>query len=162
MPTVNKKDLIAAVAERTGMSAARVRQVVQATLDQMINALSTGSRLELRDFGVFEPKRTRTRQAQNPRTGVGVTIPAHGAVRFKMGRMMRDRLATLGDAPAHDGQDRSPANDTDPAQQPAVVVLPRPRPAATKPRRHALGPSANGQKHEHTIKGVSKLDKDAP
>ncbi|MBA4029141.1 MAG: hypothetical protein C0475_08435 [Planctomyces sp.] len=160
MATVNKKDLIAAVADTTGLPAARVRLVIQATLGQMIDTLATGNRLELRDFGVFEPKRTRPRLAQNPRTGVGVTIPAHGAVRFKMGRMMRDRLAALGDTPPARGDDRSA--DADPTQRAPVVVLPRARPAAeATPRRHALIPSPNGQNHEHTIKGASKLDKDA-
>ena len=80
------------IAERTGMKRNDVRDVVQLFLDAVIDELGHGNRLEFRDFGVFEVKARAARMAQNPKTLEQVQVPAKRSVRFKVGRVMRDRV----------------------------------------------------------------------
>jgi nucleoid DNA-binding protein len=98
MPTVTKKQLIDQIAEQTGAPRPQVRRVLQCALDTIVERLSEGCRLELRDFGVFKVKSRQARVARNPRTLASVAIPAKRAVCFKVGRLMRERLES--DAPA--------------------------------------------------------------
>ena len=69
-----------------------VKAVVQLFLDEIISELAQGKRLEFRDFGVFEPRTRESRTAQNPKTLEKVQVPAKRSVKFKMGRLMRERL----------------------------------------------------------------------
>lgn len=92
MATTTKKDLVDQITERTGHSRPIVRDVVQAFLDQIIEELRRGNRLEFRDFGVFESRTRAPRKAQNPKTLEKVSLPLRRAVRFKVGRMMRDAV----------------------------------------------------------------------
>ena len=55
-------------------------------------SLAEGNRLEFRDFGVFETKRRKPRVAQNPRTLERVHVPVKWTVKFKVGRLMKERV----------------------------------------------------------------------
>jgi len=90
--TVTKKDLIDRITDATKLRRPAVKSVVQLFLDQIVVELSSGHRLEFRDFGVFEIKHRAARIAQNPKTLEKVTVPAHRTVKFKVGRLMRDGL----------------------------------------------------------------------
>lgn len=83
-----KKHLIDAVAAKTGMKRADVKKIVQTLLDQIVEELGKGKRLELRDFGVFEVRERAQREAQNPKTMEKVVVPPKRAVKFKSGRKM--------------------------------------------------------------------------
>ena len=61
-------------------------------LDEIVAELVEGNRLEFRDFGVFETKIRAARDARNPRTLEQVHIPAKRAVKFKMGRIMKQTI----------------------------------------------------------------------
>jgi integration host factor subunit beta len=52
--------------------------------------------LEFRDFGVFEVKERAARTAQNPKTLKKIQVPAKRRVKFKIGRVMREKLNTKG------------------------------------------------------------------
>ena len=121
MATITKKELVDRIADRTNCKRSDVKDVIQAFLDEMIVELGSGNRLEFRDFGVFECKERASRVAQNPKTLERVTVPAKRTVKFKAGRLMKERL----DAPA-----AAPA-------KPTVVVKPGLTPA----------PGANTQTH---------------
>jgi integration host factor subunit beta len=69
-----------------------VRATVQDFLGEIISELAKGNRLEFRDFGVFEPCDRAPRIAQNPKTLEQVHVPAKRTVKFKMGRLMRQKL----------------------------------------------------------------------
>jgi DNA-binding protein HU-beta/integration host factor subunit beta len=56
-------------------------------------------RIELRNFGVFEVKKGKPRQARNPRTGEKVKVPARLVVTFKPGREMEERVGRLKNLP---------------------------------------------------------------
>jgi len=69
-----------------------LKEVIQQFLDEITAELAQGNRLEFRDFGVFEPRSHPARIAQNPKTLEQVLVPAKRSVKFKMGRLMRERL----------------------------------------------------------------------
>ncbi len=91
--TVTKKELVNRIADATGQTKVVVKEVVQRFLDSVIEELSAGHRLEFREFGVFEVKERAARRAQNPRTLEKVDVPAKRVVKFKVGRLMRGRVA---------------------------------------------------------------------
>ena len=107
MGTVTKKDLIDRIAEKSGLRRSEVRRTVQSFLDEIVEELSRGNRLEFRDFGVFEVRSRRGRIAQNPKTMERVEVPARRAVKFKVGRSMREAM------------------DAEPAEMPVVQVKSR-------------------------------------
>lgn len=92
MATVTKKDLIDRIADRTKCTRGDVKRVVQQFLDEIIDELGEGNRLEFRDFGVLEIKVRAPRVAQNPKTLQRVNVPAKKTVKFKLGRLLKDRL----------------------------------------------------------------------
>jgi len=96
MPTVTKKELIDRIAERTGAKHVLVKKVVQGFLDEVIGELARGNRLEFRDFGVFEARQRAARIAQNPKTLERVHVPAKRTVRFKAGRLMKEKVRAGG------------------------------------------------------------------
>lgn len=94
MATITKKDLIDRISEKSGVRRSTVKDVVQMLLDQITDELAEGNRLEFRDFGVFEVKSRAARTAQNPKTLQRVSVPPKRSVKFKGGRLMRERLET--------------------------------------------------------------------
>lgn len=92
MSTVTKKALVDRIADRTGEKRVVVKRVVQEFLDEIIEEIAAGNRLEFRDFGVFEVRERAARVAQNPKTLERVPVPSKRTVKFKIGRKMRDRL----------------------------------------------------------------------
>lgn len=92
MHTVTKKELVDRIAEQAGTKRVVVKKIVQSFLDEIIAELAKGSRLEFRDFGVFESKARAARIAQNPKTLQRVQVPPKRTVKFKVGRMMKQKL----------------------------------------------------------------------
>ena len=89
MSTVTKKELVERLADQTGLKRQDVRRVVQGFLDEIINELGRGNRLEFRDFGVFDVRERAERVAQNPKTLERVVVPAKRTARFRVGRLMK-------------------------------------------------------------------------
>jgi integration host factor subunit beta len=92
MSTITKKELIDRISERTGCKRVTVKRIVQRFLDEIVEELGQGNRLEFRDFGVFESKARAARTAQNPKTLERVHVPSKRTVKFKIGRLMKQRL----------------------------------------------------------------------
>ncbi len=95
MATVTKKELIDRIADATGGRRVQVKRIVQHFLDEIVTELGRGNRLEFRDFGVFETKLRKARKAQNPKTLEPVDVPEKRTVKFKVGRLMKQRLAEI-------------------------------------------------------------------
>ncbi|HEY7089576.1 MAG TPA: HU family DNA-binding protein [Tepidisphaeraceae bacterium] len=116
MATITKKELIDRIADSTGGRRVQVKKVVQQFLDEIVNELGKGNRLEFRDFGVFETKLRKARRAQNPKTLEPVEVPEKRTVKFKVGRLMKQRLAEISgaaiDDEAHDVAEM-PESDND-------------------------------------------------
>ena len=90
--TTTKKELVNRIADSSGHTKVVVKEILQSFLDEIILELSLGNRLEFREFGVFEVKERKARRAQNPRTLEKVDVPAKRVVKFKVGRLMRQRV----------------------------------------------------------------------
>lgn len=95
MATITKKELIDRIAESAGHRRVQVKRVIQQFLDEIVNELGRGNRLEFRDFGVFETKIRKARKAQNPKTLEPVAVPEKRTVKFKVGRLMKQKLGEL-------------------------------------------------------------------
>lgn len=94
MATITKKELIDRIADATQAKRVVVKRIVQSFLDEIVSELASDNRLEFRDFGVFETRNRTARVAQNPKTLERVKVPSKRSVKFKMGRMMKERLST--------------------------------------------------------------------
>jgi len=92
MATITKIDLVNRIAEKMKTKRVRVKSIVPYFLNEMIAELAKNNRLEFRDFGVFEVKERAARTAQNPKTLEPVEVPAKRTVKFKMGRLMKQKL----------------------------------------------------------------------
>ncbi len=95
MHTVTKKELIDRIATKAKTKHVLVKKVVQSFLDEIIEELAHGNRLEFRDFGVFEARQRAARIAQNPKTLERVDVPPKRTIRFKAGRLMKAKLSAL-------------------------------------------------------------------
>lgn len=128
--TITKKELVSRIADQTKQTKVVVKDVIQRFLDEIIGELAAGNRLEFREFGVFEVKERAARLAQNPRTLEKVQVPAKKVVKFKVGRLMRERVCEEETAPR-------------PPQAPEVVQPrePSPPPPAPPPTPPAPPPS---------------------
>jgi integration host factor subunit beta len=102
MATITKKELIDRIADNSGGRRVQVKRVVQQFLDEIVNELGKGNRLEFRDFGVFETKIRKARKAQNPKTLEPVAVPEKRTVKFKVGRLMKQKLGDLTGASVDD------------------------------------------------------------
>ena len=93
MSTITKKELIDRIAENTQAKRVVVKRIVQSFLDEIIEELTRGNRLEFRDFGVFETRTRAARIAQNPKTLERVPVDSKRTVKFKMGRLLKEKLS---------------------------------------------------------------------
>ena len=91
--TTTKKELVNRIADSTGQTKVVVKEILQSFLDEIIDELALGNRLEFREFGVFEVRERAARRGQNPRTLEKVSVPAKRVVKFKVGRLMRQRVS---------------------------------------------------------------------
>jgi integration host factor subunit beta len=107
MRTITKKELVNRIADRTSVTKVVAKDIIQSFLDEIIRELAAGNRLEFREFGVFESKDRAARKAQNPRTLEKVEVPAKRIVKFKVGRMMRQKVSgeIAADTPMPDDDD---------------------------------------------------------
>lgn len=95
MPTITKKDLIDRISDDTQAKRVVVKRIIQHFLDEIVAELARDNRLEFRDFGVFETRTRTARIAQNPKTLERVTVPAKRSVKFKMGRLLKEKLTEV-------------------------------------------------------------------
>ena len=122
MHTITKKELVDRIADQTHQKRVVVKKVVQLFLDEVIEELGRGNRLEFRDFGVFETKQRAARIAQNPKTLQRVHVPPKRTVKFKVGRMMKQKLQD-----GLDGQNQAAAPtsaESTPVPEPSQGIVP--------------------------------------
>lgn len=74
------------------MTVAEAESCLGIVLDEIMNALSAGDRVELRGFGVFTTRQRRSRIGRNPRTGESVEVDAKSVPFFKAGKELRLKL----------------------------------------------------------------------
>jgi nucleoid DNA-binding protein len=90
---MTKRDLVMRIADETGLIQQDVYAVIQKSLDYIVEALENDDTVEFRNFGVFEVRERKQRIGRNPnRPENVVTIPARKVVKFKPGKIMRERI----------------------------------------------------------------------
>lgn len=88
-----KSELIRVLSEKfPTLKEKDVEFALNCIVDQLIDALAQGERIEIRGFGSFDLHHRAPRIARNPKTGEAVQLPKKVAVHFKPGREMRDRV----------------------------------------------------------------------
>ena len=90
---MNKTELIAAVAEQSGVSKKDAEAVINATVDTLTAAMVNGDRVQLSGFGIFETKQRDARVGRNPRTKEAIQIPATTLPVFKASKTLKDAVA---------------------------------------------------------------------
>lgn len=90
---MNKTELIAAVAEKTGLSKKDSESAVAAVVDVITESLVQGDKVQLVGFGSFEVKQRAARLGRNPKTKEELKIPASKVPVFKAGKALKDTVA---------------------------------------------------------------------
>lgn len=90
---MTKSELVDAVARRVdGLTKTKAEQVLNATLDAIVEAVGRGETLSLIGFGTFSKGERGERMARNPRTGEEIRIDAAKTVKFKAGQRFKDAV----------------------------------------------------------------------
>ena len=89
---MNKSELCAAIAEKTGMTKKDAEKFTGAFVETVIESMKKGERVQVVGFGTFEVRERPTRNARNPRTGETIAIEASKAPVFKAGKTLRESL----------------------------------------------------------------------
>lgn len=89
---MNKNDLVAAVADNTGLSKSDSANAVDCMLDSITGALKRGTEVRLVGFGTFSVAQRRASEGRNPRTGERIQIPASKQPKFKAGKALKDAV----------------------------------------------------------------------
>ncbi len=90
---MNKAELVAAVAEKTGLSKKDSEKAVNAAFDAISAELVEGGKVQLVGFGSFETKTRNARVGRNPRTKEEIEIPASRVPAFKAGKALKEAVA---------------------------------------------------------------------
>ncbi|MGH8931567.1 MAG: HU family DNA-binding protein [Egibacteraceae bacterium] len=117
---MNKGELIAAVAERSGAPRVTVEAILNGLCDTIGARLAMGERVTIPGFGTFESRHRAARGGMNPATGARIQIAATTVPAFRAGQTLRGRVAS------------APIAKPDPELEPAMAVAPDGEAAAPK------------------------------
>ena len=87
---MNKSDLIAAIAAKTGDTKKNAEASLNAFVDVVTESLVKGDKVQLVGFGSFEVRKRAARKGRNPQTKEEIKIPASKAPVFKAGKALKD------------------------------------------------------------------------
>ena len=87
---MNKTELVAAVAEKAGLTKKDAEAAVKAFTDVVSAQLKKGDKVQLVGFGTFEVTKRAAREGRNPQTGAVMKIAASKAPKFKAGKALKD------------------------------------------------------------------------
>ena len=89
---MNKTELVAAMAEKAGLSKKDAEAALKAFTDIVAEELKKGEKIQLVGFGTFEVSKRAERNARNPQTGAEMVIPANLAPKFKAGKALKETI----------------------------------------------------------------------
>ena len=90
---MNKTELIAQIAGKSGLSKKDAEKALTAVIDSVTEALVNGDKVMLVGFGSFEVKAREARMGRNPKTKEAIEIPASKAPVFKAGAALKNAVA---------------------------------------------------------------------
>lgn len=91
---MNKTELIAAMAEKAELTKKDAEKALAAFIEVVEDALKANDKVQLVGFGTFEVKERAERKGRNPQTKQEITIPASKAPVFKVGKALKDTVAS--------------------------------------------------------------------
>ncbi|MGJ3252851.1 MAG: HU family DNA-binding protein [Elainellaceae cyanobacterium] len=91
--TMNKGELVDTIAEKAGVTKKQADEILSATLDSIVDAVSSGDKVTLVGFGTFEPRDRKEREGRNPKTGEALKIPATTIPAFSAGKVFKDKVS---------------------------------------------------------------------
>lgn len=91
--SMNKAELIAYVANKTGMTKKDVNEVLDAIVEAVVSTVKTGKPVTLTNFGTFVSVRRKESMKRNPKTGEPVKVKAKNVPRFRPGKHFREVVA---------------------------------------------------------------------
>jgi len=89
---MNKAELYAALAKKTGFSKKDAEAFAGAFFDVITETLQQGNMVQIAGFGSFEVKNRAARKARNPRTGEEIEVAASKAPVFRAGKTLKDSI----------------------------------------------------------------------
>lgn len=89
---MNKSELVAKVAEKSGLTKKDAEKSVAAVFETITDALVDGDKVQLVGFGTFEVRDRKERQGQNPQTKKPIVIPATKVPAFKAGKSLKEAV----------------------------------------------------------------------
>ena len=87
-----KKDLVNAIASKTGNTKASAELFLGTVIDTIIETLRHGNDVNLIGFGSFKVIQTKEKVGRNPRTGMEIKIPAGKKIKFVVGKILKDSV----------------------------------------------------------------------
>ena len=85
---MNKTELVSAIAKQAGLTQAQAKAALDATLDNIADALKKEEKVALLGFGTFSVNERPAREGINPATKAKIQIPAKKVVKFKAGAQL--------------------------------------------------------------------------
>jgi DNA-binding protein HU-alpha len=89
---MRKPELASAIASTANISKDKAGEVINAVMDEIMNALAQNDTVTLIGFGTFTPRSRSQRSGKNPKTGESINIPACKTVGFKPGKSLKDAV----------------------------------------------------------------------
>jgi DNA-binding protein HU-beta len=89
---LNKSELIASIAEKSGLTKKDSEKALNAFIESVEEALVKGDKVQLVGFGTFEVRERSARKGRNPQTGDEIDIPAASVPAFKAGKALKDKV----------------------------------------------------------------------
>jgi DNA-binding protein HU-beta len=89
---MNKTELVAAMAEKAGLSKKDAEAALKAFTETVAEELKKGEKIALVGFGTFEVSERAAREGRNPQTGAPMKIAASKAPKFKAGKALKDAI----------------------------------------------------------------------
>ena len=90
---MNKTELVAVVAEKSGLTKKDAERVVCATFETIAAQLLKGEKVQISGFGIFEVKAREARVGRNPHTKEAIEIPASKVPAFKPSKALKDSVS---------------------------------------------------------------------
>lgn len=89
---MNKKELVAAMSEETGITKADCERVLAAFVNTVTKSLKKKDPVQLIGFGTFDVSKRAARTGKNPQTGEAIKIPASIVPKFKPGKALKEAM----------------------------------------------------------------------
>ena len=91
---MNKGELVDKIAEKSGVTKKEADSILTATVETIMETVSSGDKVVLVGFGSFESRDRKEREGRNPKTGETMVIPATVVPAFSAGKQFKERVAS--------------------------------------------------------------------